>query len=197
VVRNGRILANEDDQVDALRGHLDRVRSERDRVDRRVAAAEYAIEGLMKGDDVKAQNMFDGFEHEEYREEVVERWGESAWAESDAWLRGLSQEQRSDWRLVSERLTRDWVAAATDPRIEPDSVVAQSIAARHIAWLQGVPGTPAAHPGGDLVGYVRGLAEMYVADERFAANYGGPDGARFVRDALLRAVEGSAVRSAT
>ncbi len=25
---------------------------------------------------------------------------------------------------------------------------------------------------------------MYVADERFAANYGGVDGASFVRDAL-------------
>jgi hypothetical protein len=25
---------------------------------------------------------------------------------------------------------------------------------------------------------------MYVADERFAANYGGVDGARFVRDAM-------------
>jgi hypothetical protein len=25
---------------------------------------------------------------------------------------------------------------------------------------------------------------MYVADPRFAANYGGEDGARFVRDAL-------------
>jgi hypothetical protein len=25
---------------------------------------------------------------------------------------------------------------------------------------------------------------MYVADERFAANYGGPTGAAFVRDAL-------------
>jgi hypothetical protein len=33
-------------------------------------------------------------------------------------------------------------------------------------------------------GYVIGLGEMYVADERFAANYGGEAGAAFVRDAL-------------
>ena len=32
--------------------------------------------------------------------------------------------------------------------------------------------------------YVVGLAEMYVADPRFAANYGGEEGATFVRDAL-------------
>ena len=30
----------------------------------------------------------------------------------------------------------------------------------------------------------RGLADMYVADERFARHYGGADGANFVRDAI-------------
>ena len=32
--------------------------------------------------------------------------------------------------------------------------------------------------------YVVGLADMYVADPRFAKNYGGEQGATFVRDAL-------------
>lgn len=186
----GQILANDDVEVDALRGHLDRLRAERERLDRRIAAVEYTIEGLMEGQVMKAQNMFDGFDHEAHRDEVVERWGEDAWSESDAWWRGLTDEQRADWRSVSERLSRDWVAAAADPDVAPDSAVAQRIAVRHIAWLQSVPGTPAATAGGDLVGYVRGLAEMYVADERFAANYGGPEGAQFVRDALLQASNG-------
>ncbi len=53
-----------------------------------------------------------------------------------------------------------------------------------MAWLTGIPGTPAADPDGDVKGYVTGLAEMYVADPRFAANYGGEEGAGFVRDAL-------------
>ena len=51
-------------------------------------------------------------------------------------------------------------------------------------WLRGIPGTPSATPGGDVKGYVTGLGEMYVADPRFAANYGGEPGATFVRDAL-------------
>ncbi|WP_010155471.1 MerR family transcriptional regulator, partial [Leucobacter chromiiresistens] len=50
---------------------------------------------------------------------------------------------------------------------------AQALAARHVAWLRGIPGTPAADPDGDVAGYVRGLGELYVADERFAANHGG------------------------
>ena len=61
---------------------------------------------------------------------------------------------------------------------------AQALAARHVAWLRGIPGTPAATPGGDVAGYVRGLGELYVADPRFAANYGGQAGAEFVRAAL-------------
>jgi hypothetical protein len=33
-------------------------------------------------------------------------------------------------------------------------------------------------------GYFTGLGELYVADPRFGANYGGPAGAGFVRDAM-------------
>ena len=70
----------------------------------------------------------------------------------------------------------------------PDSDEAQAIAKRHVAWLTGIPGTPAAAPGGDVKGYVIGLGEMYVADPRFGANYatsaGDTAGAEFVRDAL-------------
>jgi len=54
-------------------------------------------------------------------------------------------------------------------------------------WIR-APGTPVT-AGGDLDTYVRGLAEMYVADERFAANYGGVEGATFVRDALLAQID--------
>ncbi|MFP3570790.1 TipAS antibiotic-recognition domain-containing protein, partial [Paraburkholderia sp. SIMBA_030] len=62
--------------------------------------------------------------------------------------------------------------------------VAQDLARRHVEWLTGIPGTPTAAPVGDVKGYVTGLGEMYVADPRFAANYGGEVGAAFVRDAL-------------
>ncbi|WP_455132495.1 TipAS antibiotic-recognition domain-containing protein [Microbacterium aurum] len=70
------------------------------------------------------------------------------------------------------------------PASPPISAEAQELAARHVAWLRGIPGTPAADPHGDIAGYVRGLGEMYVADERFGANYGGVAGATFVRGAL-------------
>jgi hypothetical protein len=96
----------------------------------------------------------------------------------------LGKDGQEDWKLRLKELGNDWIAAARDAGITPDSPQAQDLARRHVQWLTGIPGTPAADPDGDVKGYVLGLAEMYVADERFAANYGGTEGASFVRDAL-------------
>ena len=127
----------------------------------------------------------DSFDHTQYKEEVEQRWGKRAYAQSNAWWQGLTKEERRAWQGRVEQLQRDWIAAAEAAEPDPASAEAQGLARRHVDWLRGIPGTPAADPGGDLAGYVRGLAEMYVADERFAANYGGVEGAAFVRAALL------------
>lgn len=128
--------------------------------------------------------MSANFDHAEHREEVERRWGADAYARSNAWWRGMTDEDRTAWAEASARLNADWRAAAEEA-IDPQGARAQELAARHVAWLRGIPGTPAADPNGDLSGYVTGLAEMYVADERFAATYGGIEGASFVRDALV------------
>ncbi len=134
-----------------------------------------------------AENMFNGFDHTQYKEEVEERWGKKAYADSDRWWRGMSADEKKAWQQRVSELGRDWVAAA-ESGVAADSAEAQAIAKRHVEWLTGIPGTPASAPGGDVKGYVIGLGEMYVADERFGANYatsaGGTAGAEFVRDAL-------------
>ena len=134
-----------------------------------------------------AENMFDGFDHTRYKEEVEERWGKKAYADSDSWWRGMTDAERADWQQRVSDLGRDWIAAA-ESGIDPASAEAQEVARRHVAWLTGIPGTPAAAPGGDVKAYMLGLGETYVADPRFGANYatssGGTHGAEFVRDAL-------------
>jgi hypothetical protein len=95
----------------------------------------------------------------------------------------MTERDRAGWKRRVAELGRDWIAAA-ESGIDPASADAQAIAARHVEWLTGIPGTPAATPGGDVRAYVIGLGEMYVADPRFGANYGGEQGAAFVRDAL-------------
>lgn len=179
------VLAHERDEASALETHLALLRQEQERLTRQIAAVMHTIEATRKGTTLMAETMFDGFDHTQHRREVEDRWGAEAYARSDAWYRGMGDEDRRGWMARSEQLGADWIAAAETPGITPDSPEALDLAQRHIQWLRGIPGTPAADPGGDLDAYVRGLAEMYVADERFAANYGGTEGAMFVRDALL------------
>ncbi|MFT4134890.1 MerR family transcriptional regulator [Microbacterium sp.] len=176
-------LAHEDDEASALTTHLLLLRQEQDRLARQIAAVEHTVTTLQGGDELMAETMFDGFDHTRYKEEVEQRWGKDAYARSDAWWRGMNDEERRAWMDRVEQLNRDWTAAAA-LGVAPDSPEAQDLARRHIEWLTGIPGTPAAAPASDLAAYVRGLAEMYVADERFAADYGGVEGASFVRDAL-------------
>jgi len=184
------VLARRSDEESALTTHLSFLRQEQARLARQIAAVEHTINARHRGGELMPENMFDGFDHTQHKAEVERRWGTTAYARSDAWYRSMSEEERQDWLTRANELGRDWIAAAQAQDITPDSPPAQDLARRHIDWLRGIPGTPAAEPGGDLVGYVRSLAEMYVADERFAANYGGAEGAAFVRAALLAHLEG-------
>ncbi|MBO9627598.1 MAG: MerR family transcriptional regulator [Microbacterium sp.] len=174
-------------EASALETHLALLREEKTRLARQIASVESTIAALRGGEELMAENMFDGFDHTQYKEEVEERWGKKAYADSDRWWRGMTDAERADWQRRVSDLGRDWIAAA-EKGIDPASDEAQAVARRHVEWLTGIPGTPAAVPGGDVKAYVLGLGEMYVADPRFGANYatsaGGTQGAEFVRDAL-------------
>ncbi|CAN7193714.1 MerR family transcriptional regulator [Microbacterium foliorum] len=178
----------------ALETHLALLREEQNRLVRQIASVENTINALKGGEELMAENMFDGFDHTQYKEEVEERWGRKAYADSDRWWRGMTDAERADWQQRVSDLGRDWIDAA-ESGIDPASAEAQDVARRHVEWLTGIPGTPAAVPGGDVKGYVIGLGEMYVADPRFGANYatsaGGTQGAEFVRDALRIYAEGN------
>jgi hypothetical protein len=99
----------------------------------------------------------------------------------------MSEADKSDWAARSQALTADWIVAARDG-VDAQGPEAQALAARHIDWLSGITGTPGAGGMPDAC-YLRSLAEMYVADERFAATYGGVESAAFVREALVTYAE--------
>ena len=185
--RIAEVLERRTDPAEALRVHLDWLRREQERTSQQIASVEATIASLEGGEQIMAEKMFDGFDHTRYRDEVEQRWGSDAYARSDAWWSGMDAAEKATWQERTAQLARDWVAVA-ESGVAPGSDEAQALAARHVAWLRSVPGTPAADPGGDVRGYVLGLADMYVADPRFGANYataaGGTEGAEFVRDAL-------------
>jgi DNA-binding transcriptional MerR regulator len=177
------ILRDEEPEADALRRHLGWLRREQDRLSRQIASVENTIEVWEERREVMAEKMFDGFDHTGYEPEVEERWGAEAAARSSAWWTSLDADERTAWQQRAAGLAADWASAAEDGA-DPAGDRAQELARRHVEWLTGIPGTPASTPDGDIAGYVRGLGDMYVADPRFGANYGGDSGARFVQAAL-------------
>ncbi|MBE7701572.1 MerR family transcriptional regulator [Oerskovia sp. Sa1BUA8] len=169
-------------QATALRTHLDALRAEQQRLARQIASVERTIT-TMEGDGrLMADDMFDGFDHTKHEAEVTERWGADSYRTGDTWWRGLSPQDKAAHQEQTRRLAADWAAAA-QAGLAPDGDEAQALARRHVEWLSGIPGTPG-HGSAPVKEYVVGLGEMYVADERFAASYGGVEGATFVRDAL-------------
>lgn len=177
------VLARSTSEKHALTVHSRWLREEQERLARQIASVESTIRALDEGEGLMAEKMFDGFDHTRYREEVERKWGADAYDAGDRWYRAMDDTERSAWQDRAQRLAADWTDAASRG-IAPDGQEAQALAERHVAWLRGIPGTPASQEGGDLAGYVRGLGDMYVADPRFASNYGGEVGAAFVRDAL-------------
>ncbi len=71
-------------------------------------------------------------------------------------------------------------AAARAAGERVDSPRVQALAERHYRWVGA--GWQSREP--DLEAFAN-LGEMYVADDRFAASYGGAEGAAYVRDAML------------
>ncbi|MDQ0576885.1 MerR family transcriptional regulator [Agromyces albus] len=182
------VLDREANAQPALLGHLEWLRKEQERLARQIASVERTIGALEGGERLMADQMFDGFDHTQYKEEVEQRWGKDAYAKSDAWWRGLSADEKSAWQERATTLGSDWIAAF-ERGIDPAGDEAQALARRHFEWLRGIPGTPGGGAGGPTKEYFLGLADMYVADDRFGANYGGPAGAEFVRDAMTAFAE--------
>ncbi|PRB02107.1 TipAS antibiotic-recognition domain-containing protein [Microbacterium sp. MYb64] len=188
----------------ALEKHLALLRAEQTRLARQIASVENTITTLREGGALMPDDMFDGFDHTQYKDEVESRWGTKAYADSDRWWRGLGAEGQNAWKAVVADLNRSWIALA-EAGTDPASPEAQDVARRHVDWLTGIPGTPAYGAAGDRKAYVIGLGEMYVADPRFGANYAtdadraaaagsgtaGTVGAEFVRDALRIYAEGN------
>jgi len=175
-------------EVEALRQHLEWLQSERARLARQAASVISTIDVLEKGGQLMMETMFDGFDHTAHRREVEERWGSRAYETSDAWWTSMSAEEKSSWQARLAGLQADWRDAARRG-VDPAGAEGQALARRQAEWLAGIPGTPRADAGAPTAAYLTGLGEMYAADERFAAHFGGVEGARFVRDALARYAE--------
>ncbi len=179
------VLRTQDEAVPALRAHLHWLTQEQERLVRQIRAVENTIRAQEEGDQLMAEDMFDGFDHTQYKDEVEQRWGKEAYAAGDRWWRSKTDAEKKTFKDQHKQIARGY-ALAHDAGLAPESDMVQAIVGRHLNWLN-----LSAVVTGGLVSPERfiGYGEMYAADERFAANYGGRPGAEFVRDAIATFAE--------
>lgn len=152
------------------------------RTRRLVEAVEKALEAETMGISLTPEErleVFGDIDPAQYADEARERWGDTdAFRES---ARKTKSYGKQDWLTIkaeSERITQAF-AAAQASGAAPDSAAAIDVAERHrqlmSRWFYDCP--PQAH---------RGLGDMYVADERFAATYDrvAPGLSGYIRDAI-------------
>ncbi|MFI8522348.1 MerR family transcriptional regulator [Streptomyces sp. NPDC085481] len=171
------VLEGQRDTSAALRTHLALLEQERERIGRQIEAVRTTLHKTERGEELMADEMFDGFDHTKYEEEVTERWGRDAYQEGDRWWRSLSDAEKKAFMAEQAGIARDFGRAAREG-LGPDSDEVQAIARRQYAWLS-TTSTPTKE-------YVIGLGQMYVDDPRFAKNYDqhGEGAAVLVRDAM-------------
>ncbi|WP_345037691.1 MerR family transcriptional regulator [Streptomyces sannanensis] len=171
------VLEGQWDTAAALRTHLRLLEQERERIGRQIASVRTTLRKTEEGEELMAEEVFDGFDHTQYEQEVTERWGREAYERSDRWWRSLGEGERKAFIREQLDIGRDYGRAAT-AGLAADSDEVQAITRRHHGWLSRTT-TPTRE-------YFIGLGQMYVDDPRFTANYDkhGEGTALLVRDAM-------------
>lgn len=163
------LSASDFDRANTFDTHLSILQNKRERLDMLILNVTKSITAIKGGIAMKNQEKFEGFKQtlideneQNYGEEVRAKYGDTVIDESNEILKGLTQEQYDE----SERFRTRFEETITAALATGDSAgeLAQKACDLHRQWL--------------IVFYPKyskeyhlGLAEMYVADERFKANY--------------------------
>jgi hypothetical protein len=113
-----------------------------------------------------------------HHDEAKARWGSTdAWKQSQERVRNMTKDQFAAIGAEGDDITKHVATLKAEGKAPSDPAVQEQIG-RHWAWL--------GHFYEPTAEMYRGLADMYVADPRFAANYEkhGPGVAAFFRDAM-------------
>ena len=170
------------DPVDHLRRQQQLVADQIDRLQRQLAALGKSVEAHEMGIRLTPEEVFEVFgedDQTQHAAEAEERWGDTdAWRESH---RRTAQYGKADWqRMKAEtEAVEERLAAAMGAGLPADSTEAMDAAEAHRQQIS----RWSYECGHEMH---RGLADMYVADERFAAHYDrrAPGLAQYVHDAV-------------
>ena len=168
----------------AFQSHLTELLEKKKRLDLLIENVIKSI-NAMKGETIMTDNeKFEGFKQtlikeneQKYGAEIREKYGNSAVDESNAKLKGLTKEQYDEGERLRIQI-EETLKTAFDTG-DPAGDLAQKACGLHRQWLC------VFYPNYSKE-YHRALGEMYVADERFRANYDkiAPGCTEFLRDAI-------------
>ncbi len=167
------------DRKKALREQRERLAADVTKAQALLALIDRTLSNIERGDTMEAKDMFDGFDPSKYEEEAKDKWGKTeAYAESQRRMKGYSKEDLAKVKAEASAIVEEF-SRVMGEGVPPTDARAMDVAGRHRQhigrWFYAC--SPEMHAG---------LGAMYVADERFAANYEKHRAglAQFVRDAM-------------
>lgn len=174
-----RILSSPDfDLLDALEKHRTSLMVQVHRLGKLIDTIDQTI-AMIKGEVMmNDKEYFEGFDEVQYQEEAKERWGETPrYAESQRKWKSYTKDQKEEIKREGGQIAERMVTE--NPDASPDDADVQAAVGEYYAYLNKNFYTCE-------VGFLRGLADMWVEDSRFAANYEKirEGGAAFVREAV-------------
>ncbi len=174
------VLTGERDTAAALRTHLELLEQERTRISRQIESVNRTLNKTKNGESLMPEDVFDGFDHTRYKDEVIERWGKDAYTSGDNWWRSMSEQDRKAHLQAQADIAAAFGKALT-AGLSAESDDVQTITRRQFEWIK--IGWQGRTPSADAF---TGLGQMYVDDPRFTANYDkyGEGTASLVRDAM-------------
>lgn len=174
------------DRLAALKHHLATLVSKQEHLEQLIQSVKDTIRAEERKEFMQDEKKFEAFKkqtiahnEEVYGQEIRRKYGDKEVDEANAAVMNLTQEQYREWTTLGQEI-QGWLEAAVQAGLSPEDQEGKEITALHRRWLTitGKQYDPARH---------RGIAELYVMDERFTAYYDKqvPGCARFLRDAVI------------
>lgn len=173
------------DRLAALRGHLEALQAQKERLEHLIQSVEQTIDCEERREAMNDEAKFAAFKQKAveeneaaYGKEARQKYGDAAVERSNRAVLGMTQEQYAEWTALDEELRRR-LEAAVAAQLAPDSGEGRAIFELHRRWLSMTDKKLTAAKQ-------KGIAELYVLDERFTAYYDRtvPGCAQLLRDAV-------------
>lgn len=160
------------DRLSVLRSHLQGLLEQRDTLDRVIDSVKNTIYAEERNEIMSDEKKFEAFKKQaieenerKYGKELREKYGDAEIDAGNAAAMKVTREQYAQWKAWEEEI-KTRLCAAVRAGVQPQSEEGKAIVQIHKNWL-----TVASH--GYSAARHRGIAQLYVMDERFTAYYDG------------------------